>query len=137
MPALGLRQAGDLVGHEHRVLAGVALLGVVVQDPHRPLPQKQDGNQVDDRHEGHRDVGEIPSQREVVQAADHDRRERRQAENEQHDRAFRDEADIAHRVEVVADQTREGEREDRERHQMDAELADCRVDRHLNERHAV
>ena len=48
MPALGFRQAGDAIGQKHRVFAGRALLGVILQRSQRPLAQKQNGNQVHD-----------------------------------------------------------------------------------------
>ena len=59
------------------------------------------------------------------------------AEDGQKNRAVLDEANVAFRIEVVADQAREREGENRERNEVNAHLAHSGIDGHLHERHAV
>ena len=138
MPALGGGQALDGIGHEHRVLAGVALRRVVVERADGPLAQQENGEEVHDGHEAHEDVGQVPGKVEAVDGTEVDENDTGKAEHgKQHGAAVLDEAQVALGVEVVADEAREGECEDGERDDVDTPLAHRVVHGHLHERHAV
>lgn len=129
-PRYGLRAKDGI----HALLA---LRRIVVKRLERPLAQQQDGDEVDDRHEAHEDVGEIPCEAEVVHRAKEDGGQAEQAEHQKHGLVVLDEQYVALGIEVIAHEGREREQNDARGHEVNANGANRIRHCHLHEIDAV
>ena len=81
IPELCLTFQPDTLSLEARILAFLFLRQVIIQTFERCISQNHDNRQVDDRHDTHEDIREIPYQTELELCADEDNYHRKQAEH--------------------------------------------------------
>ncbi len=106
---------------------------VVLQDLQGDLAEQHDSHEVDDGHDRHGEVGEVPHEVERGDGAEHDHRAHGDAVHLQVGFVLRDEEQVRFAVRVVADDGAEGEEQDGDGDELPARAADLAGERHLRE----
>ena len=133
LPALRLvfKRGNTVAGIDGVFDAAAPLAHVVGQQQERLAPEKDDRHEVDEGHEGHRDVGQAPGQVERGERPKQHHRTDQHPVKGQHPGAAGDEPDIGLAVVVIPDNAAEGEEEDRHGDEDAARRADfadqCRL----------
>ena len=137
------RPAKDALGARHHLRiefriddAALLLADVVVERDEGELAQKQNGDKVDDGHERHEEVGEVPDEAERGDGAEINHHHDEGAVDPQRGRMTADEVHVDFAVEVVADDGAEGEEENRNAHEGIRPFAELAGERLLDERNA-
>lgn len=120
-----------------RLDAGFFLAGVVVEEQEGLAAEQDDGYEVTDGHEGHRDVREVPHGLERGEGTEDDHSADEQAISIQRKAALRDEADVRFSIIVISNDAAECEQQDGYGDDVAACRADLRRQGLLRELYAV
>lgn len=124
-------------GAEDGIVTGFFLAGIVVEDTDGLAAHAQDDDDIDQGHEAHEDVGQIPDEVKAGAGAEKDHDDHGQSEQGQEHFAVFDEEQIGLGVVIIADDGAEGKGQDSEGEEMAAPEAHLAKDGALHIGHPV